>query len=50
MTEIQYSLIVLVCILSVIGFTYTAYAVSTLQKQVEDLRKDVLKLRRWYCG
>lgn len=50
MTEVQYSLIVLVCILSIIGFAYTAYAISSLQKQVEDLRKDVLKLRRWYCG
>lgn len=50
MTEVQYSIIVLVCVLSIFGFTYTAYAISTLQKQVENLRKDVLKLRRWYSG
>lgn len=50
MTEIQYSLIVLVCILSIIGFTCTAYGIASLQKQVEELRKDVLKLRRWYSG
>lgn len=48
MNEIQYSIIVLVCVVSVFGFAYTAYAVATLHQQIDELRKDVNRLRRWY--
>lgn len=48
MNEIQYSILVLVCVISVFGFAYTAYAVATLNQQIDELRKDVNRLRRWY--
>lgn len=48
MNEIQCSILVLVCVVSTVGFAYTAYAIATLNQQLDDLRKDVLKLRRWY--
>ena len=50
MNDLQLSVLVLVCFISTIGFGYCAYAIATLQKQIEDMRKDVLRLRRWYHG
>lgn len=48
MSDLQLSVLVLVCVVSVFGFTYTAYAIATLNRQLDELRKDVNRLRRWY--
>ena len=50
MNDMQYAILVLGCVIGIGFFAYITWIVEGMRCELDELRKEVIKLRRYYSG